>query len=915
MSRLLRVSKCLLIAAALLMAPVSVSAEDVPSAFELVAENRYFALYIDSETTEVLVQQKQTGLVWSTNPLDRKTAEKVARGAAKNELEAQLIMHYYTPEDLPKTIDNYSESIVYGQFEIQRIENGVRVEYELGKKWDDYAYIPVFISKTRLDELLDRIDDAADRTLIRSQYYLISVEPYDGPGVWVDVHGFDFVKLLGNSQIVSDDLPLSTAADKRKIANLVVNHVHENRADYERADQVLPEDLEAVRRQPTYVRKSPLRPWDVPKLVEVFKRIDYLPEERANDDIEYSLDPPKPNQIVFAAAIEYVLDGDCLVVRVPARDLRYPKDVLDDQGLKVSYRLHSIDILPYFGAAGQNESGHIFVPDGSGALIYLNNGKTDRQPYQQPVYGLDNALSIKMERRGYDELVRLPVFGLATERRGHLALIEEGDTLARIRADVAGRVNSYNSVSARINVLPTARAIVYANEYGTADYLNVYQARSYHGDVTIRYFLLSGADANYAGMARRYQAYLVDRYGLSRLEYTRGLPLYLEVIGAVHRERPVFGIPRKVIEPLSTFEETRLMAEQLVGAGVSDLRLRLSGWLAGGLEHDYPAGVRLEKKLGTADDLSALNAHLERLGVSLFADVGFLNVPERARGFNVRRNASRFLTREIAKVYRIDVATNYYEPQGDLYSYVLSPAVLPGLVDRFMQDLGRMGIKGVSLRYMGEQLNSDFRPNSDDLVDRQQAKAIVIDTVAKVSGECCLMATGGFAYLLPCTRHILKTPMESSGFSILDEDVPFYQMVLRGYADYTGEPMNLAQDYEASILRTMETGASLYYCGFYADSSVVKHTDFDHYHASGFRGFAEQAVLLYREINSLMGCTAGERITDHSILASGVHMTTFESGVRIVVNYTETPFDLGDERVEGRSYRILEEHDRNEERQ
>ncbi len=912
MSRPVKASKWLCLAAVLLMATVIASAEDVPSTFELVAENQYLALYIDPETTEVLVQQAETGLIWSTNPLDRKTAEKVARGAAKNELEAQLIMHYYTPEDLPKTIDNYTESIVHGQFEIQPIENGVRVEYQLGKKWDDYAYIPVFISQARLDELLDRIDNESDRQLIRSQYYLITIEPYDGPGVWADVHGFDFVKLLGNSRIVSDDIPLSTAADKRKIANLVVNSVHENRADYDRADQVQPEDLEAVRRQPTYVRKSPLRPWDVPKIVEVFKRIDYLPDERANDDIEYSLDPPKPNQIVFGAAFEHVLDGDCLVVRVPAKDLRYPKDILDDQGLKVSYRLHSIDILPYFGAAGLNESGHIFVPDGSGALIYLNNGKTDRQPYNQPVYGLDNSLTIKMERRGYDELVRLPVFGLATQERSHLALIEDGDTLARIRADIAGRTNSYNSVSARINVLPTGRAVVYANEYGTADYLNVYQARSYEGDITIRYFLLSGTDANYAGMARRYQAYLVDRYGLSRLEYTRGLPLYLEVIGAVHRERPVLGIPRKVIEPLSTFEETRLMAEELVGTGVSDLRLRLSGWLAGGLEHDYPAGVNVEKKLGTVDDLSTLNAHLERLGASLFADVGFLNVPERAPGFSVRRNASRFLTRETARVYKIDVATNYYEPESDLYSYVLSPAVLPGLVDRFIQDLPRTGVKGVSLRYMGEQLNSDFRPDPEDLIDRQQAKAIVIHTVAKMSGEWDLMVTGGFAYLLPYTRHILNAPMASSGLSILDEDVPFYQMVLRGYADYTGEPMNLAQDYEASLLRTIETGASLYYCGFYAGSSVIKHTDFDHYHASGFSGLADRAVALHEEINSLLGTTAGERIADHSILAPGVHMTTFESGVRVVVNYTDAAFDLGDKRIEGRGYRVLEEYDRDE---
>lgn len=47
-------------------------------------------------------------------------------------------------------------------------------------------------------------------------------------------------------------------------------------------------------------------------------------------------------------------------------------------------------LLPYFGAAGAGEQGYMLVPGGSGALIELNNGKTNLEPYEtELLYGED----------------------------------------------------------------------------------------------------------------------------------------------------------------------------------------------------------------------------------------------------------------------------------------------------------------------------------------------------------------------------------------------------------------------------------------------------------------------------------------------------------------------------------------------
>ena len=48
--------------------------------------------------------------------------------------------------------------------------------------------------------------------------------------------------------------------------------------------------------------------------------------------------------------------------------------------LSEEYPVNSISLLSFFGAAGQEREGSMFVPDGSGALIHFNNGKTNIRP-------------------------------------------------------------------------------------------------------------------------------------------------------------------------------------------------------------------------------------------------------------------------------------------------------------------------------------------------------------------------------------------------------------------------------------------------------------------------------------------------------------------------------------------------------
>jgi len=103
--------------------------------------------------------------------------------------------------------------------------------------------------------------------------------------------------------------------------------------------------------------------------------------------------------------------------------------------------------LPYFGASDSNSDGYLFIPDGSGALIYANNGKTTAQPYNRRVYGTDYAMQPTAEFSTVElAQIHLPVFGIKDNDQAFLAVIENGDAIARIEATVYGMRDSFNRV-------------------------------------------------------------------------------------------------------------------------------------------------------------------------------------------------------------------------------------------------------------------------------------------------------------------------------------------------------------------------------------------------------------------------------------------------------------------------------------
>ena len=720
-----------------------------------------------------------------------------------------------------------------------------------------------------------------------------------------DAGSEELSKRLSELQTAAETLRRRLVKTWEDISFRLAYKIVENRLDLDQINDLTFADVQHLAGVPTYLVKN-LPPFSLRSVQEAVVKSGYTPAECSEDHLMNNIDPLIPNREIFFVPVEYVLDGPSLVVRIPAREIEYPVGIVDKIGQKYSYPLLNINLLEYFGAADTDSEGYIFVPDGSGALIYLNNGRQFGSAYNQPVFGRDNALNVPDEIRSFPEPVRLPVFGLKQDDKAFFAIIEDGASLARVKADVSGRVDNYNRVWTEFTLLPSERLSLNVSGFGQ---MPVYQARPYPGDFTIRFLFLSGEEASYSGMARRYREYLIEKHGLKRVEADGPIPFYLELLAAVDKKEPILGIARDVIHPLTTIGQAQAVVSEFAAAGVGNIALKYNGWLKGGVSHEYPLKASMEKTVGSAAQLRQLGQYMEQQGYALYPSVSLVNVYRDSMfdGFNPKKDASRLLNRLEAKVfdYRLDV----FDRIMDEYHYVLSPRKVKGLVDSFLANyIGKYGLDTLSIVDMGRDLNSDFSDDPRRVIDREESLSITLaelENMKKLGMK--LLLDGGNSYAIPYAAALVNVPDRSSRFTITNQEVPFYQMVIHGLVSYAGQPVNLAADKQATFLKLLETGGSPYFILTGSQSFELKDTAYNEYFSSYYRDWLEYAAAVYEQANAVLADVQDQFIVEHRVLADRVYQTVYESGKSVIVNYNKEAVAVAGHVIEGEGYLVVEE--------
>lgn len=606
-------------------------------------------------------------------------------------------------------------------------------------------------------------------------------------------------------------------------------------------------------------------------------------EDKSLNSAERTTDKP-----VFNVSVVYRLDGDDLLVEVPMSELEYQDDK----------PIYSLTVLPYFGAGTTEDEGFLLVPEGGGALINFNNGKTTQNSYYANVYGWDMCIdrsAVVHETRTY-----FNTFGISETENSFLCILEEGAPYAAVQADISGRYNTYNYVNAVYSIAQREQYDVSSLANGT---MYMYLEQLPDEVLTQRYrFIDSGS---YVDMANVYNGYMQDKYGADMaMRDETETPVALEIIGAVDKVKQVLGVPVSRPLKLTTYEEAEAIATELYGEGLGNMRVKLTGWMNGGVQQKMLSRVRTISSLGSKSDLKNMVKGVEALGAEVYLDgvTHYAQDSNLLNGFSVFADAARFISKEKAELYGYSAITYAQRDSQDPY-YLLHADKILEMTDNLVKGAEKFGAN-ISLNDTGYVLSSDFYRK--ETVSRQQAMEMQSQQLKEISDSGMgIMTRMGNDYAIMYTDIVTGMDLNGSEYSIIDTFIPFYQLALHGYVDYTGDALNLAGETQEELLRSAEYGAGLYFTVMNESPFALQKTLYTEYFGAEYSAWHDRIVSIYSRYNEELGHTFNQRMTDHISFSNELKCTVYEDGTRVYVNYSYNDAEADGHRVPARDYLVV----------
>ena len=447
-----------------------------------------YAMYVDKQSGEFALQNLKTGEYLFSNPYDigvnseSSSSSNGNNDAIRQALLSQVILQYQdTLTNSSATLKSYTDAALAGeQIVFKNISGGIRVEYAIGTV-DTKRLIPQWIEKSRFEtQILAVLDTHV------SEFSSEEMQLYTALKNATSATSTPYA-LVGPAASGAVYDPQSTPQpEKPETYKYLVENTGAQMYVLQGVGERMKKSIEQLIRKycPDYT-------YD--KLEEDHELTGYEGNEK---------EPP-----LFRLAIEYTIDETGLTASIPAKSIRYNE---------TNYVLESIVLLPYLGCSTLKETGettssegsvsrtggYIFIPDGSGTLLsYYNDDGSIKSGIQGgSMYGFDYAYETLDATNVNAETFRIPVFGLTeyydvtksvsrgdyrpavgnklvTEsyKRGFVAIIEEGDSFASIRANLrqtgwtgASGTTEYSTVFALFTVKQTDSVNVGTSIGGTS---------------------------------------------------------------------------------------------------------------------------------------------------------------------------------------------------------------------------------------------------------------------------------------------------------------------------------------------------------------------------------------------------------------------------------------------------------------
>ena len=565
-----------------------------------------------------------------------------------------------------------------------------------------------------------------------------------------------------------------------------------------------------------------------------------------------------------------------------------------------------------------NLSSNVYGSD----FCYSKITGANREQITMPVYGMVNEVKANPKTTEY---------GVTSVTNGFFAVLEEGAALANLGFATGGAVHRFAGVFASYTPYPSDEYdLSETMSVGSLGTYTIVSESKYTGSYVTRFAMLTDEavgekqkqidakpyyETNYVGMATYYRDYLKANGVLSALEdVNANLPLYVEVLGSMTILSRFLSFPVNKTIPLSTFEEVFTMYEELakceeyVGKkveeyenlaaneddetqkyqyqrqadryreligevkNINNINMKLTGFANGGMKSLYPTKIKWEKCVGGRSGFKSLikNAaeisNAEGINFSIYPDFDFMyiNSTKAFDGVNEKTDASKMVDNRYASKQEYNSILQVYE---SFFTLVVNPGALDNLYSKFESKYSKYDISNLSVSTLGSDLNSNF--DEKNPINREQASeyvASVLDRMANVNNYDLMIDTGNM-YAVEYATHILNATTDSSHFRYSSYAIPFLGMILHGYVNYAGAPINYSGSPDYDILRSIESGASLYYIVCYQNTSYMKDDKMlSKFYGVDYHNWYDDIVSTYKELDDVLGDLQKHEIVDHRTL-------------------------------------------------
>lgn len=557
--------------------------------------------------------------------------------------------------------------------------------------------------------------------------------------------------------------------------------------------------------------------------------------------------------------------------------------------------LTEISMLPFMSAAGGDETGYMIIPDGSGAVINLNNGKTNYANYSSTLYGND-VTRVRELKADETEQATLPVLAMVRGNNGLVMVATDGDEFATVNAAVA-----YNtSEQGGYNHCYFSFILRSTDEYNMAGQSNILVFERGDGSVpvdklSVRYYPVTSENevVDYTEVAEVYRNYLIEEEGLTNTTKSDYAPLFVDFYGGTLKSKSILGIPIDIKTAFTTFEQAVEITTELMDLGVTDMVINYNDWSSDSMSGKIDTGDSVAACLGGKGDYEDMIEFFNENGLEYYGSLDSYTFTSNGNGFLTLFDTAYRISKSYARPYEYNIA--YGTPEPGVAPALLAPKSIPDLAEKVAKNLSKFEGAGAGLGSFSTKLWSDY--STKNATNRTVTAQYIKDFYQLVKDSTgSIIADAPNAYVIPYADRIKNVPLDSSQFKITDLDIPFVQMVLHGYVPYSTEAINSLAESKEMFLKAIAAGSNIQYDFIYSSATELNNTDYVGLYYATYEGWLDECIGEYKLAKEVLAPVSDALMVGYEVDGS-VITTTYDNGYVTTVN-----LETGEITADGNTY-------------